>query len=121
MPVDADGVPVAGLEPLHLIDGIGQRQGTVDRDVIFVMKDDQPVQLEMACDRDGFLADALHQIPVGDKDIGVVIDDIAKLGIQHAFGERHANRGRKALAKRSRGRLDASGMMVFGVARRYRS
>jgi hypothetical protein len=40
VPVDADGVPIARLKPLHLIDGIRKRERPIDRDLIFVMKHD---------------------------------------------------------------------------------
>ena len=75
----------------------------------------------MAGKRDRLLADALHQVAVGGEDVGVMVDErVAELGVEHALGERHADRRRNALAERAGRRLDAGGHEVFGMARRLR-
>ena len=121
MPVDAHGVPITGLKSLHLVDRIGKRERTVDRDVIFVMKHDEPVEPKMPGNRDRLLADALHEIAIGGEDIGVMIDDWPELRVQHAFGKRHPHRHGKPLAERTRRGLHPWRMAVFGMARRARA
>ena len=71
--------------------------------------------------RDRFLADALHQIAIGGQDIGVVVDDFAELGGEHAFGERHADRRREPLPQRPGSRFDAERVAVFGMPRGLRA
>src|SRR5689334_355881 len=105
MPVDPNGVPVTGLKSLHLVDRIRERERTVDRDVIFVVKHDKTVEPEMPGNRDRLLADALHEIAIGSEDIGAMINDAPELGVQHTFGKRHPNRVGKPLAERARGGL----------------
>ena len=76
----------------------------------------------MAGQRDRFLRDAFHQVAVGGEHIGVVVDDLlAELCGEHLLGERHADRGRNALAERAGGGLDALGVEVLRVSRRQRS
>ena len=73
----------------------------------------------MAGERQRFLADALHQAAVSGQRIGEMIDEaVTELGIEDAFGERHADGVGKALAERTRRRLDARRVAVFGMARR---
>ncbi|CEG09407.1 hypothetical protein BN961_02833 [Afipia felis] len=46
----------------------------------------------MACKRDGFLADAFHQVAIGGEHVGGVIDDVAaELGREVTLRERHAD------------------------------
>ena len=116
MPVDPLGEPAAGLETLHLIHGIGDRQGAVDGNVVVVMQHDHAGELEMARDGDGLLRDALHEIAIGGQHIGMVVDDIAKFGVQHALGQGHAHGGGQALTQRAGGGLDARRVMHFRVA-----
>ena len=66
------------------------------------------LQLQMAGERDRFLADAFHQVAVGGEHISGVIDEIAA---EHrgevALGDRHADRIGEALAERPGGGFDA--------------
>ena len=111
----------AGLEALHLIDRVGKRQRAVDRDAVVVEQHDQPVELQVAGERDRFLADAFHQVAVGGEHIGVVIDDVAELGGEMPLGDRHADRVGEALAERAGGGLDAGRDEIFRMARRQRA
>jgi hypothetical protein len=53
---------------------------------------------------------------VAHEDVGPVLAQIvAKLGVHDAFGEGEAHRVGNALAERARRRLDAVGVLVFGV------
>jgi hypothetical protein len=89
----------------------------VDGDRIVVPEDDQLVELEVAGERDRFLADAFHQAAVAGEHIGVVIDQIgAEISGKLAFGDRHADGIGKALAERAGGRLDACGVAIFRMA-----
>ena len=71
----------------------------------------------MPRERDRLVADALHQAAVAGDDVDVVVDDVAaEARVQHALRDRHADRVGETLAERARGRLDARGMAVFGMA-----
>ena len=63
-------------EALLLVGRVGERHRPVDRNAVVVPEDDQPVQPEMAGERDRFLADALHQAAVAGKHIGPVVDEV---------------------------------------------
>ena len=122
MPVDQFGGPAGGLEALHLVDRIGDRGRAVDRDAVVVVQHDHLVELPVPGHRDRFLRHAFHQVAVGGEHIGVVADHLlAELRGQHLFRQRHADRGRDALAERAGGGLDALGVEVLGVTRRQRS
>ena len=120
--VDAGRRPAGGLETLHLIDRVGKRERAVDRDAVVVEQHDELVELEMAGERDRFLADAFHQVAIGREHIGRVIDDIAA---EHrgevTLGDRHADRIGKTLAERTGRGLDAGRVAVFGMAGRERA
>ena len=89
----------------------------VDGDVVVVPQHDQVVELEMAGQRDRFVADAFHQIAVAGDDIGLVVDQIvAEAGIEDALGQRHAHGIGDALAQGAGGGLDAGQMAIFGMA-----
>ena len=77
--VDAARGPAGGLKALYLIDRIGQRQRAVDRDAVVVEQHDELVELEVAGERDGLLADAFHEIAVGHQRVGEVIDQIVRI------------------------------------------
>ena len=80
------------LEALDLVVGDGQAGRAVDRNLIVVEQHDQAAELEMAGERDRFVADALHQAAVARHAIGVVVDDIvAVAGVEQPLGERHAD------------------------------
>ena len=68
--VDARRRPAGGFETLDLIDRVRQRGRPVDRNAVVVVEHDQLFQLQMAGERDRFLADAFHQVAVGDEHIG---------------------------------------------------
>ena len=91
--VDARRRPAGRLEALHLIDAVGERQRAVDGDAVVVEQHDQPVELQMPGERDGFLADAFHQVAVGGEHIGAVIDHAhAEFGGKVPLRHRHADR-----------------------------
>ena len=74
-------------------------------------------ELVVARHGDRFLADALHQAAIAHEDVGPMLAQIvAEFGVQDALGEREAHRVRDALAERAGRRLDAVGVLVFGVA-----
>ena len=72
----------------------------------------------MAGQRRGLGLDALLHVAVGGDHVGVVVDDVAEARVEHALGERHADRGGDALAERPGRRLDAQRVPRLGVARR---
>ena len=70
----------------------------------------------MSCQRNRFLADALHQAAVAGQDIRIVVDElVAEACVQHALCESHADRRRDALSQRTRRHLHAGGVPVLGV------
>ena len=114
--------PAGGLEALHLIHRIGERQRPVDGNAVVVEQNDQPVELQMARERDRLLADALHEIAVGGQHIGEMIDDLrTELRRQMPLGDRHADRIGEPLPERPGRRLHARRDEVFRMARRQRA
>ncbi len=77
---------------------------------------------QMAGQRGGLVADALHQAAVAGDDVGVVVDQlVAEAGGEMALGQRHADRVGEALAQRPGRGLDAEGVPVLGMAGRARA
>ena len=122
VPIDPASRPARGLEPHELVVRAGQRGRSVDRDLVVVEQDNQPLQPEMPGQRNRLVAQALHQAAITGDDIGVVIHEIiTEARIQQPFGQRHADRRRNALAERPSGGLDPRRVAIFGMPRRVRS
>ncbi len=106
--VDARRRPAGSLEALHLIDRIGERQRTVDRDAVVVEQHDQFRKLESpASAMASWLMPSIRSPSVGD-DVGLMIDNAAEHGGHMPFGDRHADRVGEALSERAGGGLDAA-------------
>ncbi len=106
--IDGDRVPVGCAEAGVLVGRVGQRDRAVDRDAVVVPEDDQLVELQVAGERDRFLADAFHEAAVACEHVRVVVLQVrTKLGFELLFGECHADGGSDALAERAGGGLDA--------------
>ncbi len=117
VPVDPRCRPAGRLEAFHLVDRIGERERSVDRDAVVVVQHDELVQPQMPGERNRLLADAFHQVAVGAEHEGGMVDQVgAEFGGQMPFGDRHADRGGEPLAERSGRRLDAGGVAVFRMA-----
>ncbi|MNZ77246.1 hypothetical protein D3C78_957760 [compost metagenome] len=117
MAIDADGVPVNGLEAGDLVGAVGEANFTVDGDVVVVPEQNELVELQVAGKRDGFVADAFHEAAVAAKHIGKVALQVgAEFLFQLAFGNSHADGVGDALAERAGGRFDAGRMAIFGMA-----
>ena len=115
--VDAARVPAGGFETFQRIARFRKRQRAVDGDAVVVVEDDQLRQFQVAGKADRLVADAFHQVAVGGQHIGVVIDDlVAETGGLQAFGQRHADRRRDALAERACRGFDTRRMTVFRMA-----
>src|SRR3569833_1871502 len=71
--------PLRGLVARdHIL--ISQQLGrAVDRDAVFVPKDDQPAELKRSGKADRGVVDALHQAAVTGNDEGAVIDEIVAI------------------------------------------
>jgi hypothetical protein len=73
----------------------------------------------MAGEVDRLVADAFHEAAVAGDDVSVVVYYFVAIArIQHAFGKRHADGRRDTLTERSRRRLDAKRVAVFGMSGR---
>ncbi len=119
--VDEFGLPAGGLEPFYLVDRVGDRGWTVDRNAVVVIQHDQLVELPVPGERDRFLRHAFHQVAVGRQHVGVMVDNFpAVLGGEHSLCEREADRRRDALAERAGRGFDALGVEIFRMARRQR-
>ncbi len=114
MTVNSKRVPAGSGETCRLVGVVGQRDRAVDGDVVVIPKNDQLIELQVTCQRQGFLADAFHEAAVTNDRIGVVVNEaVAELCIQNAFGKRHAHSIGNALSKWTSCGFDASGMTVF--------
>ena len=117
--VDFDGVPVGRLQAGDLVGRVRQRYGAVDGDLVVVPEDDQLVELQVARQRNRFLADAFHQAAVTGQNVGVMVLQVGtELVAQLALGNRHADGVRDALAERAGRRFDAGCVAVFRMAGR---
>ena len=114
MAVDARRRPARGLEAFHLIDAVGERQRSVNRNAVVVEQDDELFQLQVSGECNRFLTDALHQVAVGREHVGRVIDDvIAEHCREMALCNRHPHRIGNSLAERTGRGLDAWRVAVF--------
>jgi len=119
VPVDLLHVPAAGTEAGGLVVRHGQRGRAVDGDGVVVEEQDQLAELEVPGERDGLMADALHQAAVAGEHVGVVVHQLRpELRRQDALAKRQADRVADALAERAGRGLDPVGVLVFRVPRR---
>ena len=117
MAVDADGVPVNGLEAGDLVGAVGEADFAVDGDVVVIPEQNELVELQVAGKRDGFVADAFHEAAVTAQDIGEVALQVgAEFLFKLALGNRHADGVGDALAERAGCGFDAGRVAIFGVA-----
>ena len=71
----------------------------------------------MPGEADGFVVDAFHQAAVASDHPGAVIDQIVAIQrIEVTLGNRHADRGRQALAQRAGRRFDACELEILGMS-----
>ena len=88
----------------------------IDRDVVIVPQHNHPAQLQMACNPDRFMVDALHQATIARNHPGAVVDQIiAENGIEMSFGHGHADRHRQSLAQRTSRAFDTIKQEVLRV------
>ena len=112
-------MPAGGGEAGLLV-GRGRKLGAaVDGDAVVIPEHDHPAEFQMARKVDGLMGNPLHQAAVAGDDIGVMVHQVGpEAGVQHAFGQRHADGGADALTQRAGRGLDPLGMAVFRVPRR---
>ncbi len=80
---------------------VGDRDRAIDRDAVIVEEDDQAIELEVASERDRFLADAFHQASIAGNHVGIVVNKTLEARREIALGNRHADRICNALAERT--------------------
>ena len=72
--------------------------------------------LQVAGERRGFAGDAFHHVAVAGHDVGVVVEEVAAVGVrrrQLRLGDREPDRVGEALPERSGRDLDPGGVVVF--------
>ena len=69
-------MPAVGVEALGDVVAVGQAGRAVDRDAVVVEHADQPAEAEVAGQRRGLVADALHEAAVAGDHPGVVVDEL---------------------------------------------
>ena len=115
--INGNCVPARGAETGMLICGIGNRDRTIDRDVVVIPEQDQLVKLQMACERNSFLGDAFHQAAITGQHVSVVTLQVsAKLSRELLFGNSHADSIANALPKRSGRGFNPGCVTIFRVA-----
>ena len=119
-------VPAVGLQARRVVLAVeADRRRAVDRDAVVVVADHQLAEPEVPGDRGGFLADALHQVPVGADRVGVVVDDLLARAVEalgeEALGDRHADGVGEALPERPGRDLDPGRVPALGMSRRARA
>src|SRR6185437_10050511 len=94
----------------------------VNRDVVVIVDPAEVIEREMAGERRGLGAHALHHVAVATYRVDVVAEDLEIRAIVAAgeprLGDRHADAVRDALAERTGRRLDARHPSIFGMTRR---
>jgi hypothetical protein len=105
---------------------VGEREAraALDRDVVVVVDPAEVREPEVAGQRRGLRRDALHHVAVAAERVDVVVEQLVagavEVGGLPVAGDRHADRGRHALAERAGRRLDARRPAVLRVARAAR-
>src|SRR5262249_57717234 len=74
--VDPGRGPARRFEALDLIDRVRERGGAVDGNTVVVVQHRQLVQLQMAGERDRFLAHPLPEVAVGRQNVSGVVDEV---------------------------------------------
>jgi hypothetical protein len=119
-----DTLHVPAIRRKSLRDIVAARQicAAFDRDVIVVEESDEPAEVLVSRERGGFVRETLHQIAITGDEPREVVDDRVPVAIELCrevfLGDRHSDRVRDTLAKRSRGSFHARRMPHFGMARR---
>ncbi len=117
--------PVSLVAPLHVFGREGQRRGTVEGDLVRIVKIDELTQTQVSGERGRFRRDSLHEVSVRDQRIRAVIDDgetaLVEPSRERPLGDRHSNGVRRTLAERAGGRLDSRGQSKFGMTWRAAS
>jgi hypothetical protein len=113
--VDVLDVPAVRLEALALVLGrVGERGGSVDRDVVVVVDVDEPAQPQVPGDGGGLVGDAFHHVAVGADRVDPRVDELAPRAVvalgQEPLRDRDAHAVREALSERACRRLDAGGV-----------
>ena len=118
--VALEHLPAIRLETLARIIGEGEVGRALDGDVVGVVDEAEPVELEAAGEGACLVGNALLHVAVAAEAPGAVIRDWKSLfvpaGGVHALGDRHAHGHCHALAERTRGHLDAGAESALGMA-----
>ena len=89
-------MPAVRLEALRDVVAVRERGVAVDRDVVVVVDEHQAAELQVAGERRGLVADALHEVAVAaDAEDAVVADLGAEARAQVLLGDRDADRVRR--------------------------
>ena len=118
--------PAVGLEALAYVflteSEIG---GTLDGDVVVVVKKDQVVEPQEAGDGRRFRRDTLHQVAVAADAIDLVVQNLMSGPVEECAqvfaGDRHAHRVAETLTQRTGGGFNARSQQVLRMAGRFAS
>ena len=90
-----------------------------DRDIVVVVEENEFAEFMRTRKRTCLIRNTFLKASVAAKSIGIVVDDREALAVEFRgemrFGYRHADGVCDALSERTRGRLDALGVTVFGM------
>ena len=114
-------VPAIGPETGHDVLGKGNVRRAFDRNLVVIVQVNELAQSQVACQTGRLVAQALHQIAIGDDGVRIVIKDRKARPVkgsgQKALGHRHPHPVGKALPQWAGGRLNASGQAILGMSR----
>ena len=105
MTIDLDHTPVIALEPLLHVVAVREVRGTLDRDAVAVVKQDELGQPKMSGEREGFVADPFHQVAIPADRVRVMVQQFHVRGVEsrgkHPLRECHAHGITASLAERA--------------------
>ena len=108
--LDGDRVPAGGIESARRVFGGCEGRGAGERDSIRIEENDQLAELQVTGKRARLIGDALHQVPIANDDVGVVIDDRVTRTVEDAaqvrLGDGESDGIGEALAERAGCHLD---------------
>ena len=121
---DAGDVPAVADEARRDVVGEREARGALDRDPVVVVDPAEVLEPEVAGQRGRLGGDPLHHVAVAAQRVDVVVEELVAGAVEvrrlPLGRDRHADRGRDALAERPGRRLDARRPAVLRMPRAAR-